>query len=93
MPVQADQVQPMNDLQEKLSFWTGKKNSFKMRAKIEQVRAMAQVLIKNKIVNETMKAQILLQELERDLHRKNSWQFITGSGKIVLMLEFIHVQN
>ena len=42
----------MNDLQEKLFFLDRQK----MRAKIEQVRAMAQVHIKNKIVNETMKA-------------------------------------
>ena len=56
-PVQADLVQTKNDLQEKLSFRTGKSEitSFKMRAKIEHVRAMEEALIKNKIVNETMK--------------------------------------
>ena len=54
---------------------------------------MEQVLIKNKIVNETMNAQILLQELERDLHRKRSRQFMALSGETVSMLGFIHLQN
>ena len=68
MPVQANQVQPMNDLQVKLSFWTGKKiTSFKIRAKREQVRAMEWTLIKNKIVNEKVKARALLKKLERDM--------------------------
>ena len=68
MPVQADQVQPMNYLQVKLSLWTGKKiTSFKMCAKREQVRAMEWTLIKNKIVNETVKTRALLKKLERDM--------------------------
>ena len=69
MSVKSDLVQTKNDLQENLSFWTGKSEitSFKMRANIEQVRAMEWALIKNKIVNETVKARALLKKLERDL--------------------------
>ena len=50
-----------------LFLYRQKITSFKMRAKSEQVRAMEWTLIKNNIVNETVKARALLKKLERDM--------------------------
>ena len=63
-----------------LCFWTGKTETtgFKMRAKSEQVRAMEWALIKNKIVNETVKARALLKKLERDMPSNIVTMWIMG---------------